>query len=1004
VEASDPERYTRVGLLGVGGMGRVYLARDRRLGRMVALKEAHDVGLARRLAREVRVTAGLEHPGIVTVYDEGRGADGRPFYTMRLMRGRPLSRVLAERDGAGARLELLSHYLDACQALAYAHAQGVIHRDLKPANIMLGAFGETQVVDWGLARRLTDGAAEADEMHDATGELEPDATRAGAVLGTPAYMSPEQARGEAADRRSDVWGLGAVLHELVAATPPVHVQGEAGASDTLRPLRELAPDAPAELAAIVARALAADPDDRYADAEALAADVAAYLAGRRVRAHRYTALEIGLRFARVWRGPLLIVGGALLVIATILVLGNLRLREQRDRALTAEREVRTALATSDHNLATALVAQARAADDQGASAAKEVIAAHALRLVDSPEARGLIAGARAAARPTRLNSAPTPACRPLVALAVDDLICADDRVLRRLTAGVEQWRATTPKPTRELRVEAGRVWALAPGGILTTLSLATGAPDPETWEFLDYNVGDLWPVRGEAWGPDALGPRLIGHCTGEDVVGVSGLVDGRYAVMCTDGRMGRATAPELPALAPALARADFVSFTHLQLTPDARRVVVAGTRGRVAVHDLTTHETWTLPSTRAIAVRRIVVSPAADRVAIVRERGGVELYELPTLRPLGTIAAAEVRDLRLFADGSVLVATPENITQWALPGTPRPALLADEHGLSGVVFAPDGRSLVTTHGEGRALLWDLGTGMRRHEIAVGAGTIKASTFLPDGASFALVDTGTGPPGPHVFDVATGALRWRPSPTLLADWHRARNNDMPANPSRSLMARRVVALADNVLIFALYAHGVLAVDLDTDAAVAVSECPTLEWQDLAGAPAGRRAVLVSVDGAVHIVDPGVPLRCRPIPAPAGSNAADVSADGLVVIVGARGALARTGPEGLRWSVPHPGVYPLDVSLSPDGRWVATAGPDDAARVWDAETGALRAVLTGHDALVASVDFSPDSATLATGSWDGAARLWDLATLDLAASTLVREAEATWGLGLDDVLGR
>ena len=178
LEVGDGERYTRVGLLGVGGMGRVYLARDRRLGRMVALKEAHDPGLARRLAREVRVTAGLEHPGIVTVYDEGRGGDGRPFYTMRLMRGRALSRVLSERSSASGRLELLSHYLDACQALAYAHAQGVIHRDLKPANIMLGAFGETQVVDWGLARRLGDTVADADET--TVDEADPGATRAGA--------------------------------------------------------------------------------------------------------------------------------------------------------------------------------------------------------------------------------------------------------------------------------------------------------------------------------------------------------------------------------------------------------------------------------------------------------------------------------------------------------------------------------------------------------------------------------------------------------------------------------------------------------------------------------------------------------------------------------------------------------------------------------------------------------------------------------------------------------
>ncbi len=974
-------------------MGRVYLARDRRLGRMVALKEAHDPRLARRLAREVRVTAGLEHPGIVTVYDEGRGGDGRPFYTMRLMRGRPLSRMLAECSDVAARLELLSHYLDACQALAYAHAQGVIHRDLKPANIMLGAFGETQVVDWGLARRLGDTATDA-VTHEAD-EADPGATRAGAVLGTPAYMSPEQARGDPADRRSDVWGLGAVLHELVAGVPPVRSEAR---PDATAPLRTLSPDAPAELAAIVARALAPEPGDRYSDAAALADDVAAYLAGGRVRAHRYTALEIGLRFARTWRVPLLIVGAALLVIATILVLGNLRLREQRDRALTAEREARTALVTSDHNLATALVAQARAADDEGAHAAKEVIAAHALRLVDSPEARGLIAGARAAGRPTRLASAATPACRLLVALAVDDLLCADDQQLRRLTAGREVWRVRTAKPTQELRVEADRVWVLAVGGTLTTLSLATAAPDDGDWDFIDYNVGDMWPVRRGAFGPGQHDEYLIRRCLDSSVIGVSGLLDGRHVVLCGDGRLGPGHPPE----APAFTREDFVSFTHMQLAPDGRRVVVAGTRGRVAVTDLETHETWTLLPGLTIAVRRIVISPTGDRVAILRERGGIELYELPTLRPLGTIAADEVRDLRLFADGSVLVADPHNITLWALPGAPHPARLSDEHGLSGVVFAPDGRTLVTTHGEGRTLLWDLATGLPRHAMQIGTGTVKAAAFLPDGQSFAVVEASAGPPGPHVFSVATGELQWRPPPPLLAEWHLARSNP---NPPRSLMARRIVALAGNVLVFALYAHGIMAADLDTGENVGVKDCPTLEWKDLAGAPEGRRAVLVSVDGAVYILDPGDPLRCHPVPAPPpGSIAADVSADGDVVVVGASGTLARTGPAGLRWTVPHPGDHPLDVSLSPDGRWVASAGPDDVARVWDADTGALRAVLTGHTARVASVDFSPDSGTLATGSWDGAARLWDMASLELTPEALLAAASATWGLGLDDALDR
>ncbi|MCY0989790.1 serine/threonine-protein kinase [Nannocystis sp. ILAH1] len=992
----DHERYERLGVLGVGGMGRVYLARDRRLGRMVALKEAHDEALARRLAREVRVTAGLEHPGIVTVYDEVRGSDGRLFYTMRLMRGRPLSQVLGERRTTAARLELLPHYLDACHALAYAHAHGVIHRDLKPANIMVGAYGETQVVDWGLARRLADPAAD---------EADAGETCPGAVLGTPAYMSPEQARGEPADRSSDVWGLGAVLLELLAGAPPraaVETVSPDLPADAAAKAAALLRDVPPELAAIVARATALDCSARYPDAGALAVDVAAFLAGRRVHAHRYSALEIGLRFARAWRVPLFVAGAALVVIASLVVLGTLRLQAQRDRALAAEDEARTALAASDRNLAAALVAQARAADDRGAHAAKEVIATHALRLVDSPEARGILAGARAAARPTRLATAVLPDCFPLVALAVDDVVCAEGTSLRRLVAGAELWRVTVPKPIKELRVDGDHLWSIAHGFELTTLSLATGASLGEAWDIVDFNVGAAWPVRAASLGAGLAQPHLVNLCGETHVIGVSGLVDGRHVLLCADGRLGRSSGTALPAITPALDAAAFVSFTQLELTSDARRVVVAGTQGRIAVVDLTTRETWTSAPTRPSPVRRIAVAPASDRAAVVRERGGVELFSLPDLRPLGAIAATNVRDVRLLADGSVLVADARGVTRWALPAAPRTAILSDEHGLSGVVFSPDGRSLVTTHGEGRALVWDVETGTRRHVIELGTGTIKASAFLPDGERFALVDAGAGPPGPHVFDRASGVMQWRPPEPLLAHWRAARSDGLPPGRPFPLMGRRVVALAGNVLMFALYARGFLAVDFDTSEDVASVDCPEHEWQDLAGAPAASRAVLVSVEGVVVVVDPGAPLRCRPVIAPAGAVAADLSADGRAVVVGGRGFLARLDDDALRWQVPHPGVWPLDVSLSPDGRWIASSGPDDIARVWDADTGNLRAVLGGHHARVASVDFSLDGRTLATGSWDGAARLWDLATLDLPVETLAREADATWGLSLADAL--
>jgi len=955
--SADPppgERYDRLGLIGVGGMGRVYLARDRWLGRLVALKEALDERLATRLAREVRVTAGLEHPGIVTVYDEGRGADGRMFYTMRLMRGRPLAQRLAECTSLSTRLDLLTHYLDACQALAYAHAQGVVHCDIKPANVMLGAYGETQVVDWGLARRL------ADPCEDPPG----------AVLGTPAYMSPEQARGQPADPRSDVWSLGVVLHELLSG---------AHAS----PKAPLPRDVPPELAAIVARATSPDPRVRYLEAGALAADVAAYLDGRRVDAHRYSALEIGLRFLRAWRVPLLVAGAALVIIVALVVASTLRLRTERDRAVAAERDVRTALGASDRNLAAALVAQARAADERGARAATEVLAAHALRLVDTPEARGVLAGARAAARPVRLASAALPACHPLVALAVDDIVCADDTTLRRVTAGEERWRATTGRQTKELRVDAGHAWAITYGFGAVTVDLESGAPDEAAWDIVDFNVGDAWPRRSDD-PPGFLQAQLLQVCGG-GVIGVAGLVDGPYVVLCADGWLGRTQAMDPPELAPVFNNAMFDTFTHIALTADARQVIVAGSRGRVATHALGTSDVWSIDSPRGDPVRRIALAPDGQRAAIARERGGVELYELPDLRPIGTIAATGVRDLRLLADGSVLIADAVTATRWALPALPRPDVFADEHGIAGVAFSPDSRTLVTAHGEGRVVVWDLADGTRRHTIAIGRGTVKAAAFFPDSDRFAVVQSDRGPPGPHVFSVASGQPVWAP-------------------PGLAQQSRRVVILGDSLVLSAPYANELRATDIDDGREVPPHDCPQIEWLDLATDVRGRHAILASVDAAVYVVDPGPPLLCRPVPAPPGAYAVDVASDGRVIVVGAAHSLSRGEPDGLVWTVPHPGVRPNDVALSPDGRWVASAGPDDAARLWDAATGALRAVLTGHDARVAVVEFSPDGRVLATGSWDGTARLWDLATLDIPVDALVADAENTWGIDLNGALAR
>ncbi len=229
-------RYELVRELGRGGMGVVYEVRDRELERNVALKVIEKDWRDHRGAEEARIIAALEHPGIVPVHDAGTLPDGRLYYTMKLVRGVRLDAWAQQNHGITERLRLFARI---CEPVAFAHANGVVPRDLKPENVMVGEFGVVLVMDWGIAG-----------------------------VGTPGYMAPEQARGESADPRSDVFALGAVLAFLIR-------------SDAI----------PRPLAAVIARAMSADPAVRYADAHALAEDVLRYLDQEPVSAYRESVAE-----------------------------------------------------------------------------------------------------------------------------------------------------------------------------------------------------------------------------------------------------------------------------------------------------------------------------------------------------------------------------------------------------------------------------------------------------------------------------------------------------------------------------------------------------------------------------------------------------------------------------------------------------------------------------------------------------------------------------------------
>jgi serine/threonine protein kinase/tetratricopeptide (TPR) repeat protein len=316
-------RYRIVRQHAKGGLGVVFLAHDTELNRQVALKEiqthyADDLVSRARFLLEAEITGGLEHPGIVPVYGMGRYTDGRPYYAMRFIRGDSLKDAIEgfheadqkpRRDSGERALELqklLRRFLDVCEAVAYAHSRGVLHRDIKPGNVMVGLYGETLVVDWGLAKVVGRPEALAGTNDEITLRPFPSggssSTLPGSALGTPAYMSPEQAEGRLDDLSpaSDVYSLGATLYCLLTGRAPfldgnqALVLAHVAAGEFPRP-RQVNPRVPAALEAVCRKAMALRPAQRYRTTMELAADIERWLADEPVSAYRAPLVQ------RIWR-------------------------------------------------------------------------------------------------------------------------------------------------------------------------------------------------------------------------------------------------------------------------------------------------------------------------------------------------------------------------------------------------------------------------------------------------------------------------------------------------------------------------------------------------------------------------------------------------------------------------------------------------------------------------------------------------------------------------------
>ena len=298
-------RYELLDEIARGGMGTVYRARDTRLDREVVVKVLNtsevNPGMIERMRREAYIIARLEHPGIVPVHDLGTLPDGRVFYVMKYVRGQRLVEYVDNSISLNDRLRL---FRTACEAVAFAHAHGVVHRDLKPENIMVGPFGEVLVMDWGIAKYLTQKDPDTFAGHSHSDSA---ITGHGDVLGTPEFMSPEQASGnvETVDERSDVYSLGAILNDLIFRLP---------APSNIRVSKRLT--------AIVGRAMAAAPESRYPSAKDLALDIDRFIDGHPVTAYRETAFERIGRWALKHRVLLILILTYLLARAVLIIIST----------------------------------------------------------------------------------------------------------------------------------------------------------------------------------------------------------------------------------------------------------------------------------------------------------------------------------------------------------------------------------------------------------------------------------------------------------------------------------------------------------------------------------------------------------------------------------------------------------------------------------------------------------------------------------------------------------
>ncbi len=968
VPLESPGRYRVRGEHARGGMGRILIAHDHHLKRDIAVKELLvDVEGARkswkstdssssrksrsltvRFLREARVTARLEHPSIVPVHELGRREDGHLYYTMKLLRGKTLADVLKEANSLQERLKLLPHFIDLCQALAYAHSQGVIHRDIKPSNIMVGEFGETVVIDWGLAKVRGEKDIHAAEFQETASvgvvDVEEEDTRTtyGQVLGTLCYMPPEQAEGniDLVDERSDVYALGAVLYELLTKRPPfqhgnpiqLRYQVTHEEPETILS-RE--PYVSRELVAICERAMAKDPDARYQSAKELAEEVGRFQSGGVVRAYEYHLSEYLWRFVKKHKT---IVGTATAAIIVLMFMGTysyLRVVKENRVAVAAEQR-----ATREFYFASL----AYAVDKTEWGRYDEAMDI----LGRCPEyLRGWEWGRAMYLCNQDLFSLDMQVTenRYFALAPAQDMVATpgpgNTIVLWDLNKGEEIRRFETPKPASPIEFTpdathlvaayedgSGALWRVDTGEMVHNFDTpgatsAVIAPDGKRaargWmdgraTIVDLFSGEeLFNVKADSAEATvetflAEGRQLLTGGVGDGVVRVwdcqSGtIVQSIDVPVGTNGKRGVTAA----------------------VSPDESMVATAGENPTIRIWDMKTRELIRTIEGHTDTVLKLVFSPDGRRLASCSEDRTVRLWNVSTgqemISPISP--PKPVYKAAFLKDGDALVTTGNGakLQIWDTTRKKPDDTIALNDAFDGFDECAESPDYFAVAHKGQVLLINRNTGVITGRIEPGIGDIVSVKFSPDYSLLAM-----------------GAKR-----QLVSVWSVARNEEV--HTFKRDKGAWVFGLAFSPDGKKLAMSGPLEVtpitvwDLETELQILAFPAGPAEMEEIAFSP-----------------------------------------DGKLIAGGDRGNMAylwNASTGELIHRLEGHTDWVISVAFSPDGKYLATGGryADGTVRVWNPRSGELVHVLAGQINRIDSVVFSPDSKRLFSAD-DKYVAVWDV----------------------------